>query len=193
MKSVRKLVFVGLTLAFLLVTAVPVFGAPAKVRVFVGFAPGNKAATHSALQQAGAEFHYTFDDLNSFVVTGPSQALKGLSQNPNIVDIEEDAQRYPIRDMASSSVLAPLADTSDPNGDIVPYGVDSVQARAVWDANNDGSFDAGAPAGQGVKVCILWGSHTPAQPNWMALIPLTVMVTAPMLLGQSQPRIMAWA
>lgn len=156
MKShLKKLTLVGLVLIFLLGAAVPAFGATQKVRVFVGFAPGSKAAVQQALTAAGADFHYTFDDLNSFVVSVPEKALNGLSKNPNVVDIEEDVERYPISITPATGTFAAQADTIDANGQTVPWGVDAVQARQVWDANLDGSFDAGAPTGSGVTVCII--------------------------------------
>ena len=38
---------------------------------------------------------------------------------------------------------------------VVPYGVENVEARAMWDANLDGTVDAGAPDGSGRLVCII--------------------------------------
>jgi len=107
-----------------------------KARVWVTFNPGGKGGAERALKGVGAEFHYTFDNLNAFVVSVPEQALEGLSHNPNIVLIEEDAPRY----LSSQDV---------------PYGIDMVQARDVWDNNRDGVVDTGAPTGAGVKVCII--------------------------------------
>jgi len=152
---VNKLTPVGSILIFLLGAAVPAFGAAQQVRLFVGFTPGGKAAAQQALSAAGAEFHYTFDDLNSFVVTIPAQAVNGLTRNPNITDVEEDPLRFPISITPSKGTLAPVADTVDANGQTVPWGIDAVQARDVWDTNRDGSFDAGAPTGNNVKVCII--------------------------------------
>src|SRR5690606_7362010 len=37
----------------------------------------------------------------------------------------------------------------------VPYGVDMVQARDVWDVNRDSVVDSGAATGAGIKVCII--------------------------------------
>ncbi len=39
--------------------------------------------------------------------------------------------------------------------EIVPYGIDAVQARDVWDENRDGTLDPDAPSGEGIKVCII--------------------------------------
>jgi serine protease len=105
-------------------------------RVYVEFQPGRKEAVRSALQGVGAAFHYEFDDLNTFVVSLPQQALQGIARNPNVVMIEEDVPRYL-------------------DNQTIPYGIDSVQARDVWDANKDGTIDAGAPTGAGRLVCII--------------------------------------
>ncbi len=107
-----------------------------KMRVWVEFSPGNASNVEHALNGAGAEFHYRFDALNSFVVTVPETALNGLRHNPNIVSIEEDLPRYAM-------------------GDTVPYGIDMVQAREIWDADFDGVIDTDAPTGDNRTVCII--------------------------------------
>jgi len=61
----------------------------------------------NALNGAGAEFHFAFDDLNTFAVSVPAQALNGLQHNPNVVSIEEDAIRYPISIMPSPTMPTP--------------------------------------------------------------------------------------
>ncbi len=96
-------------------------------RVWVKFSPGAKAPVQAALQGAGAEFHHTFDELDAFAVTLPSQAIQGLRNNPNIELIEEDAKRYP---MSQS----------------VPFGIDMVQAPEAW---------AAGATGDGVLVCVI--------------------------------------
>ena len=35
------------------------------------------------------------------------------------------------------------------------WGVKATQANAVWDANNDGVLDTGAPTGEGITVCVI--------------------------------------
>ena len=121
-----------------------------KVRVLVQFHPGARGAVEKTLKGVGAEFHYTFDELNAFAVTVPSAALNGLERNPNVVLVEEDAPRFPIG-IEKSGTAAVAAAT----GQTVPYGIDMVQARDVWDANRDGVVDAGAPTGSTRKICII--------------------------------------
>jgi serine protease len=105
-------------------------------RVWVEFKPGTKASVERALNGAGAQFHYTFEEFNAFAVSLPEAALAGIQRNPNVVLIEEDAKRYP-------------------SAETVPYGIDLVQARDVWDANRDGTVDANAPTGSGRTICII--------------------------------------
>jgi subtilisin family serine protease len=119
-----------------------------ETRVMVQFVPGQRGAVQNALSAAGANFHYTFEDLNTFVVTVPEAALQGLQRNPNVVMIEEDAPRYPVGVMPSVQSLS-LA------SQVVPYGIDMVQARDVWDANRDGKIDTGAVTASNRKICII--------------------------------------
>ena len=80
-----------------------------KTRVYVGFAPGQKASVEQSLQNVGAQTHHRFASVNAFAVTVPSQALNGLRNNPNVTYIEEDPKRFL---MAQSA----------------PYGISMVQA-----------------------------------------------------------------
>jgi len=123
-----------------------------KARVWVQFAPGAKAQVENAVRGAHAEFHYTFDDLDAFVVSVPEAALRGLEKNPNIVLIEEDVMRFPIG-IERSQVLAPTSVLIEKQ--VVPYGIDMVQARDVWDENRDGVVEADAPTGSNRKLCII--------------------------------------
>jgi subtilisin family serine protease len=147
-KKIFNLISLLLAFVFLVSVAQPAYTSnEGKMRVWVEFNPGQGARVEKSLNAVGAEFHYRFDDLNTFVVTVPEQALAGLRNNPNVVSVEEDAIRYP-------------AGETYPE---VPYGIDMVQARDVWDSDRNGEVDLGAPTGKGIKVCIidsgLWTGH----------------------------------
>ena len=105
-------------------------------RVMVKYKPGSKAQVQQALKASGARVHYTFDELGVFAVSVPEQALKGLRNNPNVEYIENDALRYP-------------------SAQTIPYGIDMVQARQVWDNDLNGEIDAGAATGEGMLVCVI--------------------------------------
>lgn len=121
-----------------------------KVRVLVQFQPGARGAVEKTLKGVGAEFHYAFDELDTFAVTVPAAALNGLTRNPNVVLVEEDALRFPIG-IEKSGTAAVAAAT----GQTVPYGIDMVQARDVWDTDRNGVIDDGVPTGSNRTVCII--------------------------------------
>lgn len=136
MKQQKLVRMLGIGLASMLAAGAANAAQPDANRVLVKFKAGAKAGAQKALQASGARFHHTFDDLNTFAVTVPAQALQGLRNNPNIEFVEADAPRYA-------------------TAQSVPYGIDNVQARDVWDVNRDGAIDAGAPTGSGMKVCVI--------------------------------------
>ncbi|QQQ03645.1 S8 family serine peptidase [Lysobacter enzymogenes] len=91
----------------------------------------------SAAKAGDAELNYQFDRSNTAVMTLSSpEAVKALRANPDVESVEIDQPRY----LQAQSV---------------PYGIDQVQARNVWDANRDGVLDTGAANGSGIKVCII--------------------------------------
>ena len=106
------------------------------------------------LNSNNSKIHYDFPELGAYVVSFPRAALNGILNNPFVIDVEEDAERYPISDMAGQ-VTKEALDVVDPNGQVVPYGIDMVQARDVWEVNRDGAVDAGAPTGATRTLCII--------------------------------------
>jgi len=54
-----------------------------------------------------------------------------------------------VSDAPANGVMVPT------NPQVVPWNVDMVQARDVWDVDRDGVIDPGAPDGSGVKFCII--------------------------------------
>ena len=105
-------------------------------RVYVGFAPGQKAAVSASLNRAGGKTHYTFDRINAFAVSVPATALKGLEKNPNILYIEDDPKRY---------LLA----------ESIPYGISMVQA--------DIAAQPGSPTNR--AVCIVDSGYDFGHPD----------------------------
>jgi hypothetical protein len=79
--SVKRSIVIVLALLFLLGAVLPAASA-GDVRVWVEYRPGAAAYVRGELQRAGAQFHYQFDQLQSFVVSVPEMAMNGLSRNP---------------------------------------------------------------------------------------------------------------
>ncbi|MCG2786285.1 MAG: S8 family serine peptidase [Anaerolineae bacterium] len=154
----RLVLFVSVTLiaalvlgAFSIVSARST-GGEGKMRVLVQFQPGHRGAVEQALKGAGAEFHYAFDNLNAFAVSIPSTAFAGISHNPNVILVEEDVMRFPIGIEQSAVAAQPEVSLT---GQVVPYGIDMVQARDVWDSDRDGVVDTGAVTGSNRTLCII--------------------------------------
>ena len=125
------------------------------VRVWVQYQPGQSDSVRRTLATARAQVHYAFPELDSYVVSLPKQALNGIIRNPNVVGVEEDMKRYPVLATQSTSLteLASLTlDTIDANGQTVPWGIDAVQARDIWDSDRNAVVDSGAPTGAGRTV-----------------------------------------
>lgn len=131
---------------------VPAQAGEGKTRVMVQFRAGQGNAVKHALEGAGAEFHYAFENLNAFAVSLPANAIEGISHNPNVLLVEEDAPRYPISIQASSARVEPQVTLT---GQVAPYGIDMVQARDVWDKDRNGVVDTGAPTAANRKLCII--------------------------------------
>lgn len=148
---VRSIILI-IALLFVMGSITPAYSEP-EVRVFVEYRVGQKAAVQNTLKNTGAAVHYQFDELNSFVVSLPESALNGIRRNPNVISIEEDPVRELVRNMPSEAA-AITAESILPE-QVVPYGVDMVQARDIWDANRDGKIDKKAPTGAGRTVCII--------------------------------------
>lgn len=119
-KSVRSAVFVaGLALA------VPqLVVAQERDRYIVKFSQGRSAAGQQALRAAGAQVLVRLDPQDAVAARIPAQALTGLQRNPNIEYIEADALRYPL---AMDRMLS--------SGEILPYGIQMVQADLVSSTN----------------------------------------------------------
>lgn len=139
-------------LLFVMGSITPAYSAP-EVRVFVEYRVGQQAGIQHTLKNAGATFHYKFDELNSFVVSLPESALNGIRRNPNVISVEEDPVRELVRNIPSK--VATITSDSILPDQVVPFGVDMVQARDIWDANRDGRIDKKAPTGAGRTVCII--------------------------------------
>jgi serine protease len=138
------------------------------VRIWVEWQPGKSDAVRNSLDSNGAQVHYKFDDLNSFVATIPGSAMSRITNNPNVAGWETDVPRqiYGTGFEAVGSFIAAVNSDSVVAGQqVVPWGVTRVQATQVWDLNSDGHVDTGATNGAGRKVCIIDTGYYLAHPD----------------------------
>jgi len=155
MRKIRVLFVLSAVLMLLFSVASPVMADPADtVRVWVSYRDGGKSEVFKALSSSSTKIHYDFPELGAYVVSLPAAALNGILNNPWVIEVEEDAVRYPISAMEGVVTEEALA-VVDQLGQTVPYGIDMVQARDVWDVDRDGVVDAGAPTGANRTLCII--------------------------------------
>lgn len=121
--------------------AIPAVGVAADGRYIVQFNPGRSQAAMGALHAAGARVVLPLGPQNAVAAVIPEQALAGLARNPNIEYIEEDVIRVP---MATDRTLA--------SGEILPYGVQMVQADLVSPSSEAGP-----------KICIIDSGYSQQQ------------------------------
>ncbi|RUO63799.1 PA domain-containing protein [Pseudidiomarina planktonica] len=129
---------------------------PEKERVIIGFKAGSAAQVERAVNAAGGKKEVDLQRFGAVAVSVPTQALKGLQNNPNVLYVEEDTRRQ-------------LLSTEFEPGK--PYGIEMVQADLVSDgvAGNrkvciiDSGYDLGHPDLQSSGVDGVFDSGTG---NW---------------------------
>lgn len=84
-------------------------------RYIVTFKEGKGPQVMSAAKGLGGKVKLQLSAQNAVAMELPAQALKGIQNNPNVDFVEPDAKRYPL-------------------AQVVPYGIDMVQAPLVTDA-----------------------------------------------------------
>ncbi|WP_224369185.1 S8 family serine peptidase [Hyalangium versicolor] len=82
-----------------------------------------------------------------------------LARDPDVLRIENDR---PVHAFDRQPVV-----TAGTVGEYTD-GLKQVQAPAVWDANNDGVLDTGAPIGTGIRVCVIDSGWDDRQPELKA-------------------------
>jgi len=94
--------------------------------------------------------------VNGATVRGTDAELEALAREPHVRHVQKDylfrsATLY--RAPVSASALLAQAGPEAPSE--IPPGLLSVQAPDVWDPTGSGVVSPDAPAGQGIKVCVL--------------------------------------
>ncbi|MBW2733964.1 MAG: hypothetical protein JRH20_16370, partial [Deltaproteobacteria bacterium] len=94
-------------------------------------------AAENAIKAAKGQVRLRLKRLGAVAAMIPETAVAGLAKNPNVEYIEEDQKVYPL------ALNLPYADLGQRPGEILPYGIQMVQADQVAQGSNP------------VKVCII--------------------------------------
>jgi subtilisin family serine protease len=118
--------------------AVPTANPEPVQRLFIEYAPGSGAKLRDTVQMEGGQIHHQFDRVDAMAVSVTTRMANKLAQNPNVVSVEPDAKRY---------LAAKPVPPTDPYAEqVMPYGIERVQAPQVWKKGYEG---------EGVTVCII--------------------------------------
>jgi serine protease len=130
-----RLPVIALLLAVVLVAGtLPIAFADPVERVLIEYVPGQGAMVRNTVLAAGGQVHFEFDSINTLAVSVTGRWANRLAEDPNVVLVEPDPVRYL-------------------DAQVMPYGIEMVQAPQVW---------AAGATGEGVKVCIIdtgYGAH----------------------------------
>ncbi len=138
-KRVRLPALALLLSVALIVGTLPMALAEPAERVLIEYMPGKGAMVRNTVMAAGGQVHFEFDGINTIAASVPGRWASRLTKDPNVVRVEADPVRYLDADPYEEQVM--------------PYGIEYVQAPAVW---------AEGHTGDGVKVCIIdtgYGAH----------------------------------
>lgn len=97
--------------------------------------------------------------VNGAVVRATDAELEALAREPHVAHVQKDylfrsgtIRRSPV---PASAFLAQAEDPAPLAPSEITPGLRTVQAPDVWDPTESGVVDPDAPAGQGIKVCVL--------------------------------------
>lgn len=118
--------------------------------VLVRFRRGTVSA--SSVERTGGQVSHVFNLVPGLAARLSPQERAALAADPNVEAIEPDVEWQALGVPVPQSSSIPVS-----NGSTGEYteGIRLVQAPRVWDANEDGVLDTGAPTGAGIKVCVI--------------------------------------
>ena len=129
----KQLVTLLIIYSIILSFSIPVGATTERKSVIVVF----KNAPDAGLIRAhGGDIKYQYDIIPGIAVNMPVNALRGLQNHPKIAYIEDDIQVHA-------------------QGEILPLGVERIDADKVWDSDENTQTDTNANTGAGVKIAVL--------------------------------------
>ena len=118
------------------------------------------------VRKLGARLKYHWASLDAAAVSLTPEEQARLAQDPEVLSITPDRPVHALGlspGVAVSALLGAPAAASE-----YTWSVRMTQANEVWDANNDGVLDTGAPNGSGRTVCVVDSGIDPEHPELKA-------------------------
>ncbi|MFB1484370.1 S8 family serine peptidase [Corallococcus sp. RDP092CA] len=119
----------------------------------------------AAVEREGGTVKRRIPNMNVVSARLSPAAIEALKLRPDVVSVTPN-RRVHAMGLPTPPPLASWQGAFSTQGSVGEYteGLKLIQAPQVWDANNDGTLDPGAPTGEGVKVCVIdsgWDSKHP--------------------------------
>lgn len=156
----KRILTIVLALMFCLVMAIPALAQNsigsdkvAMKKVFIGFDRSPGMAEQALVHQKGGIIKYTYNIVPVIAANVPEAAIKGLLQNPHVLYVES-VGTISIMGKPTSPPGKDKRDKETPP-EILPWGIDRIDADLVWDIDGNLTCDEGANTGAGVKVAII--------------------------------------
>jgi len=121
--------------------------APARKIVVFDWWEVNQVAQETIILRTGAAPLKPLPIVNGYVALAGKASEEALKAHPAVLRVEDDAVVY--------TQARPPQPPPPPPAEVLPWGVDRIDADLVWDTNHDLVVDLGANAGGGVKVAVL--------------------------------------
>src|SRR5690606_41552209 len=97
MSKKQSLIVLSVIVMLLFSITSPTMADPGEtVRIWVSYKEGKGPDVLKSINSSGAKVHFDFPELGAYVVSMPKAALNGILNNPFVIGVEEDAERYPI-------------------------------------------------------------------------------------------------
>jgi subtilisin family serine protease len=121
------------------------------------------------VRQLGARVKYHWPALDTLALTVTPEEKARLAEDPEVLSISEDRKVHALG-LTPGGLVPALLGVPVTTGSTSEYtwAVRATQANQVWDANNDGVLDTGAPTGAGITVCVIDSGIDPEHPELKA-------------------------
>jgi subtilisin family serine protease len=121
-------------------------------------------AHEAQVERVGGRVRYAWPRLHALAAWLKPEERQALARSSDVLALEPDGWVRASGETPLAGGMLAVAPT--PSGSLGEYteGLRMIQAPQVWDANEDGTFDSGAPTGEGIKVCVIdsgWDDRHP--------------------------------
>lgn len=118
------------------------------------------------VRKLGARLKYNWSSLDTMALSLTPEEQAQLAQDRDILSITPDRPVHALG--LSPRVVVPALLGAPAASSEYTWSVRMTQANEVWDANNDGVLDTGAPNGSGKSVCVVDSGIDPEHPELKA-------------------------